>query len=119
MSILLLVVCLLLPCMAWSGSVVFNFGGTPETLTTNAKQDDKIARLLTEHNRGRAGANPPLPPLTMEQFNREIYVEKLKELHGMAISVESTDFCTVYQTWTQQQKDQVFALGGNNSPCPQ
>ena len=113
-----LVLLLLVPLPLWAGTVVFTFTGAPVTLTTSAKQDDKLQRLLKEHNAMRAGAVPPQAPLTLEVFVENILVEELKRLSHAATTVESDDFCTVYQTWTQGQKDQVYTLGGNNSPCP-
>jgi hypothetical protein len=121
MPSLLLIVALLcwsVPPSAWAGSVVFNFGGPPLTLTTNAKQDSKLQRLLDEQNAVRAGASPPLPPVTLEQYVQQVLIEELKRLNDNAVVIETNDFCTHYQALSQTQKDQIIAAGGNNSPCP-
>lgn len=119
MKRLLVAVLLLSASWAWAGTVVFNFGGTPVTLTTNAKQDDKLQRLLDEHNQGRAGLNPPLPPLPMEQFMYNVLVDELKRLNTNAVVIEGQDFCTVFATLSPAQQQQIITVGGNNSPCPQ
>lgn len=115
---LILLIVLGLSPSAWAGSVVFNFGGAPVTLATNAKQDDKLNRLLVEHNQGRTSAIPPQAPLTLEQFVHNILVEELKRLNQAAVDVESNDFCTVFATLSPAQQQQIITAGGNNSPCP-
>lgn len=118
MHTFVLILCLVLPQVVWAGSVVFTFTGTPVTLTTNAKQDEKLTRLLNEHNQSRTAAIPPLPPLTLEQYVYNVLVDELKRLNQGAVVIETGDFCTAFQTLSPAQQQQIITVGGNNSPCP-
>lgn len=118
MRLSVLLACLLCPPLAWAGSVVFNFGGTPVTLTTNANQDAKLQRLRDNENQHRASAVPPLAPLTLEQYAQKICADAYKELNQAAVAMESTDYCTQFATFSQADKDVIIAQGGGNSPCP-
>jgi hypothetical protein len=101
-----------------AGTITYNFGGTTVTRTTNATQDAKLTRLLAKENLLRAARTPPDAALTLEQYLDQILIADLVARNQQADSYEKGDFCTVFPTLTQAQRNQIMTTGGNNNPCP-
>ncbi len=117
----LLVLCIAFVCwgeFVEAGTVTFDFGGTPVTLTTTARQDAALARLLVRDNAVRAGNVPPDAALTVEEYVRQVLLADIQGFRNAGEGVDQKDACTAYQALVLSGQNQIkTALGGHN-PCP-
>jgi hypothetical protein len=98
---------------AGAGSIVLNFGGAAETITTTPAQDARLEKLrVNSVARG-------LPYPTVESMLRAFLLDHLAQKVEEARGVEGDTFCTRFKALTPAQRAAITTQTGGNEPsCP-
>ena len=116
-AFLVILLLLVVGSAAQAGTIVVNFG-TPQTLTTTARQDAFLTSMLARENTRRAAQNPPLIAWTMEQYLNDLIVKMLKGYQTEAAGLDHQDACTTFKALTAAQQATIVTSMGGKSPCP-
>lgn len=99
---------------ATAGTITMSFGA-PQTLTTTAGQDAKLARLITADNAARTAQG--LPTRTLEQYLVDVLTDAVKSYLAQTDAADVVAACAKYKTLSGAARTQIdTALSG--SPCP-
>ncbi len=105
-------VALVIPSLAYAGSIVITVDGATRTINTNAAQDNKLIKLKNTDN----SLTVPPGTKTTAQYVESVIISTLTQKSKEADTNESTSACTNYQSLSSADKTTITTLLGGN-PC--
>lgn len=99
-------------------SITVDLGGTPVVLPINAANKALFMRLMARENTRRAARVPPLAPLTVEAFVRDLIVDMVRGYQVQSTGQDYEDACAAFRALSGANRAAILTQLGEVSPCP-
>lgn len=98
-----------------NGTIVIDFGGTPETITLSPRQKNLLLRRLADLNASRTANGQGA--VSAEQMVKALIIAAVRGEETQAEAHEQAEACAAYLKLTQAKQDAIKAELGGKSPC--